>query len=100
VEISSAEAGRNFAQVREQAEMEPVVVLHYNKPSVVILSAAEFARLKRRDRQVLLAEEMPDWLADLVMAGEVDARHAYLDDVVAPPDFIAAYEKNSGAAEP
>jgi PHD/YefM family antitoxin component YafN of YafNO toxin-antitoxin module len=87
VEISSAEAGRNFSQYREKAELEPVVVLHYNKPSVVIIAASEFERLKRRDKKVLSIEEMPDWLAELVINGKMDARHDHLDGIVAPEGF-------------
>jgi PHD/YefM family antitoxin component YafN of YafNO toxin-antitoxin module len=33
-------------------DAEAVAVLHDNKPSVVIISAAEYARPKRRDKQV------------------------------------------------
>jgi prevent-host-death family protein len=87
VEISSAEAGRNFSQYREKAESEPVVVLHYNKPSVVIIAASEFERLKRRDKKVLSIEEMPDWLAELVINGKMDARHDPLDRLAAPEGF-------------
>jgi prevent-host-death family protein len=86
-EISSAEAGRNFSQYREKAESEPVVVLHYNRPSVVIIAASEFERLKRRDRQVLSIEEMPDWLAELVVNAKMDARHDQLDRLTAPEGF-------------
>jgi len=89
VEISSAEASRNFSQYREKAEQEPVIVLHYNKPSVVIISAQEFERLKRRDKKVLATEDMPDWLAELVISGKMDPRHDDLDAVQAPEDFGA-----------
>jgi prevent-host-death family protein len=95
VEVSSAEAGRNFSLYRVQAESEPVVVLHYNKPSVVMISAAEFERLKRRDKTVMAVEEMPDWLAELVVSGRMDARHDDLDRVKAPESFA-----DNGTAKP
>jgi prevent-host-death family protein len=87
VEITAAEASRNFSQYREKAESEPVFVLHYNKPSVVMISASEFERLKRRDKKVMAAEDMPDWLAELVVTGTMDARHDELDDIKAPEGF-------------
>jgi len=90
VEISSAEAGRNFSRYREQAETEPVVVLHYNKPSVVMIAVEEFERLKRRDKQVLSVEEMPEWLVELVVNGKMDARHDHLDGMTAPEGFEAS----------
>jgi PHD/YefM family antitoxin component YafN of YafNO toxin-antitoxin module len=87
VEISSAEVARNFSQIREQAETEPVFVLHYNKPSVVIIAASEFERLKRRDKKAMSIEEMPDWLVELVATARMDAKHAHLDGVKAPEGF-------------
>lgn len=87
VEISSATAGRDFGKYREKAEKEPVIVLHYNKPSVVIVAAEEFERLKRRDRKALLIEEMPDWLVDLVREGKMVPQHDHLDGIVAPEGF-------------
>jgi GTP-dependent phosphoenolpyruvate carboxykinase len=87
VEISAAEAARNFSRYREKAESEPVVVMHYNKPSVVMISANEFERLKRRDRKVMPVEEMPDWLAALVINGKMDVRHDELNSLRAPADF-------------
>jgi len=86
VEASSADVSRNFSQYREKAEAEPVVVLHYNKPSVVIISAQEFERLKRRDKQALSIEEMPEWLVKQVINGKMDRRHDHLDDIRAPAE--------------
>jgi PHD/YefM family antitoxin component YafN of YafNO toxin-antitoxin module len=79
--------GRNFSEYRTKAESEPVIVLHYNKPSVVIIAASEFERLKRRDKKVMSIEEMPDWLAELVINGNMDARHDHLDGLKAPEGF-------------
>jgi hypothetical protein len=54
VNVTSTEVQRNFGIYREMAEgshgaPEPVSVMHGDRPSVVILSAAAFARLKQRD---------------------------------------------------
>jgi PHD/YefM family antitoxin component YafN of YafNO toxin-antitoxin module len=86
-EVSSVEVQRNFAAYRAIADgtagdAEAVAVLHYNKPSVVIVSAAEYARLKRRDKQVLLTEQLPEWLAERIAATDMDAKFAPLDDGV------------------
>ncbi len=67
-EVSSAEISKNFSTYREMADgsrgvPEPGLVLHYNKPSVVIVAADEYARLKRRDRVVGATEDLPEWLA-------------------------------------
>lgn len=64
VEVSSAEVQRNFGAYRERAEgahgiPEPVTVMHYNKPSVVIIAATEYDRLKQKDQVMFAAEAMP-----------------------------------------
>jgi PHD/YefM family antitoxin component YafN of YafNO toxin-antitoxin module len=83
-EVSSADVQRNFPAFRAIAEGtdgdgEAVTVLHYNKPSVVIVSAVEYARLKRRDKQVMLTENVPEWLAERIAGAQMDAKFAYLD---------------------
>lgn len=85
VEVSSAEVQRNFGVYREMAEgtkadPEAVTVLHYNRPSVVIVSAEEYARLKRRDKRVVLTEDLPEWLAQQVASSEMEPRFAHLDE--------------------
>ncbi len=83
--ISSAEVSKNFSTYREMAEgtrgaPEPVLVLHYNKPSVVIVAADEYARLKRRDRVIGATEDLPEWLALQISMTEMDPRFNHLDE--------------------
>lgn len=85
VEVSSAEVQRNFGAYRERADgsrgaPEPVTVLHYNKPSVVIIAAEEYARLKRRDKIVTATEDLPEALVSRIASSEMEARFAYLDE--------------------
>src|SRR5258708_1604090 len=84
-EVSSAEVQRNFGAYREKAEgthggPEPVMVMHYNKPSVVIIAASESARLKRRDKRALATENLPEWLVNQIGTAEMDPRFAHLDE--------------------
>ncbi|HEY1936039.1 MAG TPA: type II toxin-antitoxin system Phd/YefM family antitoxin [Acetobacteraceae bacterium] len=85
IRVTSAELQRDFATYREVAEgtrgmPEPVTVQDGDRPSVVILSAAEFARLKQRDKRSLAAEDLPEWLVDQIAGSEMDSRFAYLDE--------------------
>lgn len=85
VNVSSTEVQRDFGVYREMAEgargaPEPVTVLHGDRPSVVILSATEFARLKQRDKRAMATEELPEWLVDQIATSEMDPRFAYLDE--------------------
>jgi hypothetical protein len=85
VDVTSTEVQGNFGVYREMAEgchgaPEPVTVLHGDKPSVVIVSAAEFARLKQRDKRAMAIEELPEWLVNQIATSEMDPRFSYLDE--------------------
>src|ERR1700675_1753875 len=58
--VTSAELQKNFGHYRKQAQAERVLVTQYGKPSVVMISAAEYERLKELDRRVMLLDEMSD----------------------------------------
>jgi PHD/YefM family antitoxin component YafN of YafNO toxin-antitoxin module len=50
---SSAEVSKSFGRFSRQALQEPVTITHHGAPSLVLLSHAEYERLKSRDREVL-----------------------------------------------
>jgi len=75
--ISSADAQKNFGRYREQALEEPVVVTQYGKPSVVILSALEYERLKDLDRRVMLLDEMTDAEIEEMAESEIPTAERY-----------------------
>lgn len=75
--ITSAEAQKNFGRYREQALEQPVVVTQYGKPSVVIISAAEYERLRELDRRVMRLDEMSDAEIEEMAASEIPAAHRY-----------------------
>lgn len=60
---SSAEFQRKIGHYQDKALVEPVMVTRNGRERVVLLSADEFKRLKRRDREVLRAEDFTE--ADL-----------------------------------
>ena len=83
--VSSAEVSKNFGTYRELVvgsggAPEPVTVLHYNKPSVVIVAADEYERLKRRDKRAMATEDLPQWMIDQIATTEMDPRFSFLDD--------------------
>ncbi len=79
-QVSSGDVQKNFGEYRMVAEEEPVHVSHYNKPSVVIVSAEEYARLKKRDKQAMATEDLPEWLVEQIANSEMDAKYNYLDE--------------------
>jgi prevent-host-death family protein len=53
IRVSADEFRRNISRYVEVALRRPVAVIRYGHPWTVLISAKEYARLKRRDRQVL-----------------------------------------------
>jgi prevent-host-death family protein len=80
LEVSSADVQKNFSTYRVAAENEPVQVSHYNKPSVVIISAEEYNRLKARDKMAMATEDLPEWLVEQIATSEMDAKYDHLDN--------------------
>lgn len=76
---SSADVQKNFGEYRMTAENEPVQVMHYNKPSVVIISSEEYNRLKARDKMSMAADDLPEWLVEQIADSEMDAKYDHLD---------------------
>ena len=75
--VTSAEAQKNFGRYREQALADPVFVTQYGKPSVVIISAAEYERLKELDRRVMRLEDMSDAEIEEMLNSEIPREHRY-----------------------
>ena len=75
--VTSAEAQKNFGRYREQALAAPVVVTQYGKPSVVIISAAEYERLKELDRRVMRLDDMSDAEIEEMLDSSVPPEQRY-----------------------
>lgn len=78
VRITSTELRNQFGHFGEIARREPVSITDQGSDGLVLLSAAEFERLKTLDtRQALYAWELPDDIAaalDAAQAPEWTAR--------------------------
>jgi hypothetical protein len=75
--VPAAEVQKNFGMYREVAQQEPVAVQHYGQPSVVILSMAEYQRLKDLDRQVLRFDDLPDEDLAAIATGDIPPEYHY-----------------------
>lgn len=56
--VTSAEFQRNVVLYQDKALHEPVTVTENGREQVVLLSAEEYRRLKRRDRRVFAVEDL------------------------------------------
>ena len=60
VKISSAEFQKNFGRYQDVALTQPVTVTRNGRDRMVMLSAEEYRRLKRRDRRVMDVSDFTD----------------------------------------
>ena len=77
--VSTADFIKNYGTLADQALAEPVTITKNGRDRLVVLSAAEYLRLKRRDRRVIRAEDLTDEELALIEAAEVPTEYAYLD---------------------
>lgn len=60
LKVSAAEFQRNIGRYQDVALRQPVAVTRNGRDSTVLISTEEYARLKRRDRDVLGLEDFTD----------------------------------------
>jgi prevent-host-death family protein len=77
--VTESEFQRAFGTITEQALRAPVTVTKDGRDHVVVVSAEEFARLKRRDRQVGLAAELPEEWVEAVRRAKVPDEFVHLN---------------------
>lgn len=82
VRVSSTQFGKEVGRFQDLALGQPVVVTRNGRDRTVMISAEEYQRLKRRDRQVFAAGELPEEMIEAVARSEMDPRHRHLDDLV------------------
>ncbi len=85
IRVSSTEFGKEVGRYQDMALAQPVVVTRNGRDRTVLISADEYMRLKRRDRRVFTAGELPDDIIEAVRTSEMDERHRHLDDLI--PDW-------------
>ena len=76
---TSAEFQRKIGHYQDRALVEPVMVTRNGRERVVLLSADEFKRLKRRDREAVRVEDLAEADLKAIQAAEVPAEYAHLD---------------------
>jgi len=83
--VTAAAVVRNFGKYREVALRTPLAITRNGTPSVVMLAAEEYARLKALDdRQALAIEDLPDHLVKALMTAKAPASGKQYNDEVKP----------------
>ena len=82
IRVSSTEFSREVGRYQDAALSQPVVVTRNGRDQSVMISAEDYARLKRRERQVFGAGELPEATIEAVRNARMDPCHDHLDDLV------------------
>jgi len=77
--VTTADFIKRYGTLADRALSEPVTITKNGRDRLVLLSADEYSRLKRRDRRAIAAEELTDAELELIAAAEVPGEHAHLD---------------------
>ena len=80
--VSIFELQRNLHDTLELTSRGPVTITHNGREEYVLLSASEYQRLKRRDRQVLGVEELSEQDIRDIAAAKVPEEYAYLNELL------------------
>ena len=82
--VTSAELQRAFGLYRDRALAEPVIITHHGRESLVLLSAAEFRRLKTLERRALHPWELSAAEVEALEASDVAEEAAAHDHEYSP----------------
>jgi len=77
--VTASEFQQAFGALSDKARHEPVVITKHGRDSLVVMSAEEWERLKRRDRHVGLTIELPEEWVEAVRRAKVPDEFAHLD---------------------
>jgi len=80
ITITSAELQRNFGKYQDEALTRPISVTRNGRERIIMLSADEYRRLKRRAREAIRVSDLSESDLRAIAKSKVSKRHAHLDD--------------------
>ena len=79
IRVSATEFSKEIGRYQDAALNQPVIVTRNGRDRTVMISAAEFQRLKRRDREVLGIEDFTEADAEAVRRAKPSPASAAFD---------------------
>ena len=79
MKVTTVEFIKNYGSLADKALTEPVTITKNGRDRLVMISADEYARLKRRDRRVVRLQDPSEEEIALIAQAEVPAEHVHLD---------------------
>jgi PHD/YefM family antitoxin component YafN of YafNO toxin-antitoxin module len=83
--VSAKEVASKFGYYTDEAMLHPVGIQRHGTTRVVMLSLKEYERLLRRDRQVLLVEDLDDETLDAIRNAQPSGRSRELGRQLGDP---------------
>lgn len=80
--FKSSEVAKRFGAIAQIVQTEPVCVQSHGRPQMVMLSPAEYERLRRQDRRVYATSELPPSLRAAIAAARPSDLAASFNDEV------------------
>lgn len=74
--INSTDAAKKFGTIAQIVQTEPVCIQSHGRPHMVMLSPAEYERLRRQDRRVYATSQLPASLRAAIAAAKPSKRAA------------------------
>ena len=78
--VTTAEFIQSYGTLADKALTEPVTITQNGRDRLVVVSAEEYERLRRRDRHAFRAEELSEADIALIAQAQMAPEHAYLDE--------------------
>ena len=79
IRVSSTEFGKEVGRYQDAALTQPVFVTRNGRDRTVVISADEYHRLKRRDREVLRIEDFTEEDAEAIRQAKPSLESAAYD---------------------
>jgi PHD/YefM family antitoxin component YafN of YafNO toxin-antitoxin module len=77
--VTTADFIKHYSTLADRALTEPLTITKHGRDRLVVVSASEYERLKKRDRHVFQSADLPDRVLELIAEAEVPAEWAHLD---------------------
>ncbi len=74
--FKSTEVAKRFGAIQQIVQTEPVCVQSHGRTQMVMLSPAEYERLRRQDRRVYATDQLPVSLRAAIAAAKPSAEAA------------------------
>ena len=85
LEVSAKQVASKFGYYTDEAMLRPVGIQRHGSTRIVMISLNEYERLLRRDRQVLLTEQLDEETIDAIRSAEPGERSRAAGRRVADP---------------